>query len=181
MGSHVAGAIDSELRRDDLHAWKPAAWAEPCQRQGNAAVERCRGGCACVVVADVTTVEVVMVQENVQPSTSIHRRHGIRQKAVCTAATSNLLSVAMSEHKACKKEDARESTEQSTNKSTYWSTKRSTNWSTQQRRHLSTKRSTNWYTKGDGECVARASARNNLPRAFQATHAKELCTVPVPR
>ena len=66
-----------------------------------------------MVVADVTIVEVVMVQENVQPSTSIHRRHGIRQKAVCTAATSNLLSVAMSEHKACKKEDARESTEQS--------------------------------------------------------------------
>jgi hypothetical protein len=113
VGSHVAGAIDSELRRDDLHAWKPAAWAEPCQRQGNAAVERCRGGCACALVADVRTVEVVMVQENVQPSTSIHRRHGIRQKAVCTAATSNLLSVAMSEHKACKKKRMRVSLQNS--------------------------------------------------------------------
>ena len=102
MGSHVASAIDSELRRDDLHAWKPAAWAEPCQRQGSAAGELCRGGCACVVVDDVAIVEALMVQESVQPSTGIHRRQGIRQRAVCTAATSNLLSAAMSEHKACK-------------------------------------------------------------------------------
>ena len=102
MGSHVASAIDSELRRDDLRAWKLAAWAEPCQRQGSAAVERRRGGCACVVVADVTIVDVLMVQENVQPRTGILRRHGIRQEAVCTAATSNLLSAAMTEHEACK-------------------------------------------------------------------------------